>query len=371
MKIIIFASYARSLINFRGPLIRAMLERGHTVVACAPENDPEVRERLAEWGVAYHSIPLDRNRINPLYDLSTLLAVRSFLARAQPDLLLSYTMKPVVYGSLAARSLGIRSASMITGLGSTFSDGAVSIRQRLLRFFLERLLRISLHSNQVVFFQNADDVSYFTELGLVRSEQAVLVDGSGVDLDYFTPSEPAEKPPVFLLMARLIREKGIVEYVEAARRLKRLYPHAIFRLLGSFEDGPNAISPDKVAAWSDEGVIEYMGSVADVRPYLEKCTAVVLPSYYREGIPRSLLEALAVGRPVITTNMPGCRETVIEGENGFLVPPKDPDALAKAMEVLIQNPHLIQKFCRRSRELAEARFDANKVNHRILQSLGL
>jgi len=370
MRVIVFGSYAKSLLNFRGPLIRDLVNRGHEVTAFAAEEDDKVKSALAEWGVSYFPVPIDRRGINPVRDLGSLQAIYRLFLQMKPDLVLSYTMKPVIYGSLVAGHLGVASASMITGLGQLFVDAA-SVPRRFLRFALEAMLRRSLRRNKVVFFQNRDDLTLFVDRGLVRDDQAVLVDGSGVDVDHFSFSEPKLDPPTFVMLARLIREKGVLEYIEAARKLKKIYPRAVFRLLGGFEQGSSAIPPHEIFRWANEGVIDYAGEVEDVRPLLRGATVVVLPSYYREGIPRSLLEALAVGRPIITTDMPGCRETVVNGINGYLVKPKDVDSLAQAMEKFITNPSLALLFGRKSREIAESRFDVRKVNARITEALEL
>jgi glycosyltransferase involved in cell wall biosynthesis len=284
---------------------------------------------------------------------------------------LTYTIKPIVYGTLAARaaSPGARCYAMITGVGYAFS--AQELRARLSRQVARILLNISLPLNARVFFQNPDDRALFLRNGLVRPEQVVLIPGSGVDLDAFAPAPLPKHPPlVFLLIARLLREKGVEEYADAARLLRSRYPDVRFVLVGPLDDHPDAITQKEVRKWEVEGVLEYLGYQEDVRPAIAASSVYVLPSY-REGTPRSVLEAMAMGRPVITTDVPGCRETVRPWVNGFLVPPRDPLGLALAMERFLRRPELVPAMGRRSREEAEARFDVHVVNDIILDTLGL
>lgn len=369
MKVIVFGGYARSLLNFRGPLIKALVERGHQVVGVAPEADDTVRHTLGAWGVPYRSVAMQRNRLDPIGDLCSLLSLRRLFKEVRPDLVLSYTMKPVVYGSIAAASMGAASASIITGLGNTFGDGETT-RHRLVRGTLEVLLRFALQTNGRVFFQNRDDLELFAQRKLVRPARAVLVDGTGVDLTLFASPSPPAHPPVFVMLSRLLRQKGVAEFAAAASRLKQRYKHARFWLLGEYESGTDGVSKQEIAHWVEDGALEYFGAVDDVRPYLARSTAVVLPSYYREGIPRSLQEGLATGRAIVTTDTPGCRETVKAGTNGYLVPPKDVDALAGAFEDLIRYPQKAIAFGHASRLLAETRFDVRIINARILEAIG-
>ncbi len=346
-----------------------MVDRGHEVIACGPGRDLALVERLSELGVSYRSVPLGRTGMNPTQDLKTLTALRRLFLELSPDLFFGYTVKPVIYGSLAARWAGVRHIySMVTGLGYAFATG--TLKQQLVNLAARTLYRTSLASNDKVFFQNPDDRDLFVKLGLVKPGQAVLVNGSGVDLAYFCPA-PFVPPPTFLLIARLIEDKGILVYAEAARRIKQRYPEARFHLLGPFDTNPNSISQAQVEAWQDEGVVTYLGKTRDVRPFMREATVYVLPSHYREGTPRTVLEAMAMGRPIITTDAPGCRETVINGENGFLIPTRDVTSLTKAMEKFLEQPDLVAQMGRRSRELAEQKYDVHKVNAVMLQTMGL
>lgn len=369
-KIVIICGYAPSLLTFRGELIRTLTSLGHAVTALAPDFTPAVREGLARLGATARPVRLDRGGMDPASDLLTLLSLRRALKRERPDIVLGYTIKPVIYGSIAAASLGApRICSMITGLGQAFSGEGLT--RRLLSRLAESLYRIGLRFNDKVFFQNPDDRDLFLRLGVLRGpDQAVLINGSGVDLERFRPA-PLPGRPSFLLMARLIKEKGVVEYAEAARALKRRYPQARFRLAGWLDGGAASVGRAALEAWTREGVVEHLGHLQDVRPAIAEASVLALPTYYREGSPRSILEAMAMGRAVITTDAPGCRETTQDGDNGFLVAPRSVDALAQAMERFIVEPSLAERMGRRSRQLAEEKYDVRQVNAVILDALGL
>jgi glycosyltransferase involved in cell wall biosynthesis len=367
-KILVIASLAESLTRFRGQLLRAFLKAGLTVVTCAPNSDEATIKELKDLGIAFHPYTLNRAGMNPLKDMQTVVSLRGLIKEIKPDYTLSYTVKPVIYGSYAARLAGVPNIyTMISGLGYAF--GGNTLKQRLVGVLVSQLYRTSLGVNKAVFFQNPDDMNLFIERGLVKKERAVLINGSGVELDKFAVAPLPPAPPSFLLIARLIAEKGIREYVQAAEILRQKYPDVRFRLLGPLDPNPAAIQMDEIQSWVDKGIIDYRGETTDVRPFLAETSVYVLPSFYREGTPRSVLEAMSMGRPVITSDAPGCRETVINGENGFLVPVKDVPALVKAMETFIQQPDLIPTMGKRSREIAEAKYDVHKVNDVILDTL--
>lgn len=222
-----------------------------------------------------------------------------------------------------------------------------------------------------MFFLNKDDINEFSKSRIIPSTRAFLLGGIGVDLDEWAPAPPVTKPIVFLLIARLLREKGLLEYAEAAKLIKQKYNNIRFVLIGSLDSNPGALSRTEIDAWVAEGILEWPGQVADVRQWISRASVFVLPSYYREGVPRSTQEAMAMARPIITTDAPGCRETVIIGKNGFLVPVRDIDTLAEAMEKFIQEPELIEEMGRASRLIAEERFDMRKINRTILREMGI
>ncbi len=372
MRVLVLASYAPSLINFRFDLIRDLREARHEVTTAAPGHDVDVARELGAIGVRYEPIQLDRAGINPLRDFRSLIDLVRLFRRAKPDLVLAYTIKPVIYGLLAARLVGVkRRFGLITGLSYALMGGD-GLKRRLLKGLTVRLYRQALRGAEGVLFQNASDRDVFTENGMAHPGQKTpVVDGSGVNLERFAASPPPDGPPVFLLMARLLADKGVREYVEAARRLKRKHPDWRFQILGPLDVTPTAISESEIKAWQQEGVIDYLGATKDVRPYLQACTAFVLPSYYPEGLPRSILEAMAIGRAIVTTDHPGCRETVIEGENGHLVAAGEIAPLAAAMASLGNAPGRFQTFGEASRAMAETRFDVRLINQDILGILGL
>ncbi len=371
MRIAVVGGYAPSLIIFRRELLEALSAAGHEVVACASEDDQEVKAELAKLGVAYRAIRLSRTGANPFDDIRTLRRFYKTWRHLQPDLVLAYTIKPIVYGLLAARLAGVqRRFAMVTGLGTGLAE-ANGLKGRLRKSLAMFLYKRGLHGAEAVLFQNRDNQSYFAANGMVQPNQRqVLIDGSGVNLQRFSHHEPDVSKPTFLMVARLLIDKGIREYVEAARKVKAGFPEARFLLVGPTDRNPMALPMTELEAWKKEGVIEYLGSTSDVRPHLRNCSIYVLPSYH-EGLPRSTLEAMAVGRAVITTDVPGCRETVQHGENGLMVPVRDPDALAEAMVSLVQQPELVRRMGKASLRMVEQRFDVHKVNGKILAAMGI
>lgn len=370
-RVVVVGNMLETLVWFRGPLMRTLVEHGHEVIAWVPvpDHDSPLVGQLRAMGVQLEPLFIDRAGLNPFADACTLWQLVGRLRRLRPDIVLTYMIKPVIYGSLAARLAGVpASYAIVEGLGSAFAVGG---RRAPLSAIVKLLYRVAIPRNRRVFFLNPDDLALFERLGLLRdARQPVLLNGIGVDLTHFVPT-PFPEPLTFLLVARLIREKGLMEYVAAARMVKARHPEVRFRLAGWIDDNPGAIRAEELQAWIAEGTIEYLGKLDDVRPAFHGASVCVLPSYYPEGLPRSLMEALATGRPVITTDTPGCRETVVEGENGFLVPVRDVPALAAAMLRFVERPALVPAMGRASRALAEARYDVRVVNQQILEALGL
>jgi glycosyltransferase involved in cell wall biosynthesis len=367
-KIVIIASFAKSLVKFRGDMIQDMVKNNHEVIACAPNADENIRKTIIEYGVTYHDIALDRTGIGFLNDLKLIAYLIKFLKKEKPDIVLTYTIKPNIYGSLSALVAGVPLiGAMITGLGHPFSDSA----GRLIKHTASLLYRIAITRKHVVFFQNQDDMELFQEKKIVNKySRCILINGSGVCLKQYPPKELPDSIS-FLLMARLIKEKGIHEYAQAAKIIKDKYPHVRFRLAGPYMDDQFHVSREELDQWTKDGLVEYLGCLDDVRQAIEDASIYVLPSYYREGTPRSILEAMSMSRPIITTDSPGCRETVIDGVNGFLVPVRNAEALAAAMEKFIQQPSLIQQMGIASRRIAEEKYDVQDVNRVILENLGL
>jgi glycosyltransferase involved in cell wall biosynthesis len=399
MRIVVVAGYAPSLVNFRGPLLRALVARGHKVMALAPPDEPgapDTAVALRALGVELIRFPMQRGGVDPLQDLRTLRALRREFLELKPELILAYTIKPVIYGSLAARwaARGLEAsgapvmASLITGLGYGFGglelDAGPGAQQwsgrRLLSELVVRLYRKALENNRVVLFQNPDDRDLFASLGIInqkggQGQRVAVVAGSGVDLGHYAVAPPVladghTGAPIFLCIARLLWAKGVGVYVEACRLLKQRHPQAVCRLLGPLDSVPDAVPEEIVRRWREDRVVEILDPVADVRPHLAQASVFVLPSF-REGTPRSVLEAMALGRPVVTTDVPGCRQTVEEGVTGYLVPPFEPGALMLAMSRFIEQPELIAQMGAAGRRLAEERFDAELVVRDMLVALGL
>lgn len=351
-----------------------MVRAGHVVVAAGPEDDPQVKADLSKIGVEFAKIPMARASLSPLRDIATFLQIRRLITKIRPDVVVPYTMKPIVYGGIAARSAGVPGRCfLVTGLGHVFSEASLrTLKGRWIKRLCVRLYRLAMAGARAVFVYNDADRADIIENSLVRDVSVIHpVAGSGVDVDHYAFAPAPFEKPVFLMVARLIKDKGVFEYVEAARRLKQQRPNAEFQLLGPFDPNPGAISRLQVQEWIEEGIVDYLGETNDVRPFLANCNIFVLPSYYREGIPRSILEAMAVGRAIITTDLPGCRDTIEPGENGYLVMPRSADSLFSAMWPLADRLRLAAEMGRRSRELACTRFDVHSINEILIDRMGL
>jgi glycosyltransferase involved in cell wall biosynthesis len=329
-RILFAVNSAWNLVNFRSGLIQALAGDGHEVLACAPP-DAWV-PRLTELGCRFIPMPMDAQGTHPLRDAALCWRLLTVMRREQPDVVLGYTIKPNVYASLAARwAGGVKVVNNIAGLGATF------IQPTWVTPVVKRLYRLALNRSSTVFFQNEDDRELFVDQGLVARGNTQLLPGSGVDLQRYAPADPraADGRFRFLMVSRLLWDKGVGELVEAARRLRLRHPEVQVQLLGFLDvQNPSAIQRRDVQAWESEGVIQYLGASDDPRPYIAHSDCVVLPSY-REGTPRSLLEAAAMGKPLITTDVPGCRTVVEDGNNGFLCPARDATALADQMSRMV------------------------------------
>lgn len=323
--VMISANQAWNLVNFRSALIGSLLAEGFRVMAVAPI-DPKWTPRLRAMGCAIEAMPLDASGLSPLNDIRTVFALRRLMRLHRPALWLSWTIKPNLYGALAARANRVVAIPNVSGLGTAF------IGRSVLTNIVTRLYRLAFRRCPTVFFQNEDDRALFRAAGMVRGDQARLLPGSGVDLDRFSPpTGDRSVRAVFTMISRLLADKGVREFVAAARMVRRDHPQARFRLVGPLGvDNRSAIKPAELQSWVAEGVIDYRPPLDDVRPAIAEADWIVLPSY-REGMSRVLIEAAAMGRPIVTTDVPGCRHIVSDGENGFLAAPRDAVALAAAM----------------------------------------
>jgi glycosyltransferase involved in cell wall biosynthesis len=352
-----------NIVNFRGNLIARLQREGYDVVALSP-NDGH-RAALVALGVRHFTVEIDSKGLSPVRDLMLAVQYLRVLKQVRPVAFLGWTIKPNVYGSLAAHALGIPVINNISGLGTAFIK--VGLVTRVVRL----LYRTALARSATVFFQNRHDRDLFVAQRLVREARTALLPGSGIDLAAFAPEPAVEGAPlVFLMVARLLRDKGVVEFADAARIVRASHPEVECHLLG-FLDVQNRTAIDRatVERWEEECTLRYLGEAADVRPYLVGAAAVVLPSY-REGMPRSLLEAAAMGRPLIATDVPGCTEIARAGENAFLCTARDARSLAEAMlAFLALDAEARAAMGRRSREIAEREFDVSVVEARYLEAI--
>jgi len=340
------------------------------VHVAAPDLPPDspVRLQMEAQGLKVHEVPMHRTGTDPVADLRTFLALYGLIRRIRPFAVMGYTIKPVIYGMLAARAARVpRRFALITGLGYAFQQDEE--RSRLQRL-VQRLYALSLARVDKVFFQNPDDQTLFRERAILKpAVPSCVVNGSGIDVSAFQVTPIPVGSVRFLLIARLIGDKGVREYAQAAKRVRARYPNTEFALVGWIDSNPGAITQAELDEWTADGCVTYLGRLSDVRPAIADATVYVLPSY-REGTPRTVLEAMAMGRPIITTDAPGCRETVVDYENGFLIPVKSVEALEEAMLRFVETPALAAKMGLQSRKQAEEKYDVRKVNASMLQGMG-
>jgi len=372
MSFLLIASFPDSLIAFRGHLIDALIKKGLKIHVAVPDlsSDSIVYELLREKGVEIHDVPLSRTGMNPFKDFLLFIYLCRLILTIRPDFIFCYTIKPVIYGSLAAWLMRVpRRYVLITGLGYAFSSKTLGI-QKFVHIAIRQLYRLSLSGVNNVFFQNKDDEKLFKDLKIMSSmKRSVVINGSGVDVSLFTPAA-LPKNAQFLMIARLLGDKGVREYAAAASIIKQRHPEVVFKLAGWIDSNPDVIAQAELDAWIKGGEIDYLGRLDDVQPAIAACSVYVLPSY-REGIPRTVLEAMAMGRAIITTYAPGCRETVVDGENGFLVSVKSVESLVYAMHKFIDDESLAAKMGAVSRQIAVDKYDVHKVNAAILKEMNI
>jgi len=369
-KIVLIGAYPESLVYFRGELIKSMIAKGHHVVTMAAPAEAEIVERIIACGAEFIPYPVERSGVNPLKDAQTFLFLKKELSRIEPDVVLAYTIKPVIWGGLACRAVsGTRFYAMIEGLGFSFNSD--TRLRTMLKALVIKMYRLSLLNAEKIFFLNKDDPIVFLSHKIVSSNKCVHIDGIGIDLNHFKATGFPERPIVFLSIARLLNQKGIRIYAEAASLVKKRYPDVLFRLLGIPDQSPDGIPIEEIQKWHDTKCIEYLGVTDDVRPYLGSCHVFVLASFYGEGLPRTIMEAMSTGRPILTTDNVGCRETVMPGQNGFLVSPKDAKGLAERMIWFVEHPDAIVHMGKISRFIAEHRFDVKKINCEICTIMGI
>jgi glycosyltransferase involved in cell wall biosynthesis len=370
MKVMIIGALPESLINFRGELIKLIHQLGHDVIVMASATDDKTREDIEQLGCRYIAYPVERSNINPISDLRTLYSFIKTFRQEKPDLILTYTIKPVIWGGIAARYFSDANFfGLITGLGFAFQQG--NLKKNVIKFIVQSLYKHSLSAAKGVIFQNNDNRETFTKAGIISEEKTFLVNGSGVNLTHYENQPmPNNNPFTFLSIARLLGDKGLREYAAAAKIVKKRHENINIQILGPEDPSPDGIKIDEVLQWEKKGLIEYLGDTDDIRPFMNQCHIFVLASYH-EGLPRTVLEAMATGRPILTTDVPGCRDTVVEGKNGLLVPKANIEQLAEKMCWFIENKHKLEIMADNSLKLAKDTFDVHKVNAKLCNILQL
>lgn len=378
-KFLMISSFLPSVLNFRGKLLEAIHQQGYEIHIVAPDltSFSAEHEKLLDLGYFIHEVSMQRTGTNPVADLKTLQSMYTLIKKIKPDYVLSYTIKPVIYGTLAAWLAKVpHRYALITGLGYAFQNIEQHSKRSIFQKLVHGLYQQALSRSHKAFFQNPDDLKLFQDLKLLSSNTpAVVVNGSGVNVTDFNvlplPQNEQQQAKIsFLLIARLLVDKGVREYAEAAKIIQQQYPHVEFNLVGWIDENPSAITQQELDQWVGNKTVKYWGKLVDVRPAIAESSVYVLPSY-REGTPRTVLEAMAMGRAIITTDAPGCRETVIDGDNGFLVEVKSVQSLVEAMQKFINQPELIEKMGNRSREIALHKYDVHQVNTHMMQEMGL
>lgn len=368
MKIVVLSSHTESLFWFRLDMMIEFVKANHKVIAVGPGNSDKWFPKFNELGIDYKQIQVSRNGLNPLQDFKTFIELKNLFGELNPDKIFVYQAKTIVYGCLAAKINGITEIyPLVAGLGSIFRGKG--IKNKIVKEIMKFQYKLSFKQSQTVIFQNSDDLNEFVSLKLVDKDKTIIINGSGVNMNKFTP-EPLPSKPAFLYIGRLIKDKGIGEYLEACKAIKKKYKHVRCLLVGPFDSNPSALSPKELQPYIDDRIVEYLGEQSDVRPFISMCSTFVLPSYH-EGTPKTVLESMAMARAIITTDAPGCRETVIEGKNGFLVPVEDVNTLIERMEYLILNPEINQQMGGHSLDIARSKYDVKIINKAILDIMKL
>ena len=363
MKFLLISPKNRTVWNFRGDLVKSIIAAGYEVIVTGPDQtDVDMIEAL---GARFIEIPVNKTGTSVVGDLKYCKRLISLMKTEKPDVTLGYTIKPVVYGAIAAKLAGVkRSFGMVTGGGYTFT--AKSLKARVLGFIVRILYRVGFTCLKGIIFQNEDDLTEFTQKHLARKSKCSVVNGSGVNMEKFAPQPYPEKIRFFML-SRLLKSKGVSEYLRAAEMVKKEHSEVEFGILGKYETAmQDAIPAEDVEKYIRSGIVERYEETNNVLPYYAACSVYVLPSY-REGTPRTVLEAMSCARPIITTDANGCRDTVKDGETGFLVPIENAPAIADAMRKFIDNPSLIPQLGAASRAYCAEKFDVNKVNADMLR----
>lgn len=366
MKILIISPKNKTVFNFRGDLIKDMIQKGNKVYVTGPNED--YLSEIYNLGVEEFSVvPLVKDNTSIIGDLNYILRLKKEIKKIKPDIVFSYNIKPVIYGSIAAKTEGVKHIyAMVTGLGRVYASKR--LKAKVLRIITTFLYKIAFSCCDKVIFQNHDDVDELTNYRCLVDKKAVVVNGSGVNMQRFKKTEMPNSP-VFLMVSRIIREKGIIEYCEAARMLKKEYPEAKCILLGGFDSSIGAIKKEEIEEYIEDNSIQYLGEVKSTEEFYGKSSVFVLPSYYREGLPRTILEAMSCGRPIITTDWVGCREPIENGKNGFLIPIKDPNYLCSKMLYLC-DMRIANIMGDNAYETCLKKYDVSVVNSQMKMVIG-
>ena len=367
MKILVISPKNKTVFNFRSDLIRDMIAQGHEVLVVGP--NLEYVDDIYALGVSkFIEVKLVKDNTSISGDLHYLKQLKQVMREHKPDLVFSYTIKPVIYGSIAAKKAGVpRIYAMVTGLGRVYASGG--IKARAIRLVTKMLYKRAFKACNRVIFQNRDDIEELLAQGYLCKEKTVCVNGSGVNMERFIRT-PLPEEPVFLMVSRIIREKGVMEYCQAARIVKQQFPNARFILLGGFDSSIGALKPEDLQPYVDEGSIEFPGEVKDPVSYYQQAAVFVLPSYYREGLPRTLLEAMSCGRVIVTTDWPGCREPVEDGVNGYMIPVKDADVLADRLLKLAGDRDLRETMAEAAYTACKEKYEVGIINQQMRQVMG-
>ena len=366
MKILILGTVPNDLLNFRADLIKDFIKQNHDVITASSSLDPNSIIHMNNLGVKYEPIFLNRHSLNAAGDLRTLINLLNLIKKQKPHLVLAHGIKLVIWGGISASIRNVPFFALITGLGFAFQGK--TLKRRILTKLVSFLYRIALSKSKAVIFQNKDNRDLFINNGIVPRSKTYIVNGSGVDIKKYSYSKQPDANVSFLLVSRLLGEKGLREYAAAAKIVKDQFPQIKFDLVGAEDESLDAISLEEVHSWKN--YVHYNGSTDDVRPFIEKCHVYVLPSYH-EGLPRSTLEAMSMGRPILTTDAVGCKETVDEGINGFMVPVGSSKKLAEKMIWFIENREKIKIMGEQSRIIVEKKFDVRIINQEMLKIMGI
>ena len=368
IKFILVSPKNRSAYNFRGDLIKDIQKKGYDVIVTGPNR--EGVDKIDSLGAKFVEVPVNKNGTNPIADVAYCIKLYKLMKAEKVDAILGYTIKPVIYGSIAGWLAGVRKrTAMVTGAGYLFASK--SLKARIIRHISFLLYRLGLGAAQKVIFQNVDDLNEFVAHGLVNKEKCHVVNGSGVNMSKFTPT-PYPSVPTFFFLGRLVKAKGGMDFAKAAKIVKEKFPNSRFMILGKIDKSlPDAITEDELMPYVNDGTIELFPETDNIAQYYSMSSVFVLPTVYREGTPRVILEALASARAVITTFTPGCKETVKDGVNGFFVDTHSPDDCAKKMMHFIEHPKDVEIMGKSSLELCKNKYEVSIINKNMMDIMGV